>query len=83
MRLLINVSSLTLTTSRTTIIWTSEDIWRHRSVETHRVRIMSKLNLHNTAELTLSAVRRWHHILTRYFEILRISEAMVAKAELR
>jgi two-component system, NarL family, response regulator NreC len=28
------------------------------TVETHRVRIMSKLKLHNTAELTLSAVRR-------------------------
>lgn len=28
------------------------------TVETHRVRIMTKLNLHNVAELTLSAVRR-------------------------
>ena len=28
------------------------------TVETHRVRIMTKLNLHNMAELTLSAVRR-------------------------
>jgi DNA-binding NarL/FixJ family response regulator len=28
------------------------------TVETHRVRIMTKLDLHNVAELTLSAVRR-------------------------
>jgi DNA-binding NarL/FixJ family response regulator len=28
------------------------------TVETHRWRIMEKLNLHNTAELVLSAVRR-------------------------
>ena len=34
------------------------------TVETHRANLMQKLNLHNTAEIVLYAVRKGHHRLT-------------------